>query len=104
MCIRDRAVVAQAAFLALGDQAVAVTGVSASLASGELEVAQRIARALGIRHETLLTDDLADPNLLKNAPLRCFHCKTAPYVKLAAEAARRRGAGPVEKPPLPIPP
>ncbi|HEX5105195.1 MAG TPA: TIGR00268 family protein, partial [Pirellulaceae bacterium] len=33
----DSAVVAQAAALAMGDKAIAVTGVSASLASGELE-------------------------------------------------------------------
>jgi pyridinium-3,5-biscarboxylic acid mononucleotide sulfurtransferase len=85
----DSAVVAHAAHAALGDGALAITGVSPSLASGELEVAQRIARAIGIRHETLLTDELADPNYLKNAPDRCFHCKTELYAKLAAEAARR---------------
>jgi uncharacterized protein len=85
----DSAVVAYAAQAALGDRALAITGVSASLASGELEVAERIARAIGIRHETLLTDELADPNYLRNAPDRCFHCKTELYVKLAAEAARR---------------
>lgn len=85
----DSAVVAYAAHAALGEGALAITGVSASLASGELEVAQRIARAIGIRHETLLTDELADPNYLKNAPDRCFHCKTELYAKLEAEAARR---------------
>ena len=37
----DSAVVAKAAQLALGDRAVAVTGVSASLAEGELERARR---------------------------------------------------------------
>ncbi len=40
----DSAVVAKAAALALGDRAVAVTGVSASLAEGELEEARRMAR------------------------------------------------------------
>ena len=85
----DSAVVAYAAQAALGDAALAITGVSASLASGELEVAERIARVIGIRHEALLTDELADPNYLKNAPDRCFHCKTELYTKLAVEAARR---------------
>jgi len=88
----DSAVVAHAAHTALGERALAITGVSASLASGELEVAERIAKAIGIRHETLLTDELADPNYLKNAPDRCFHCKTELYTKLIAEAARRGGA------------
>jgi uncharacterized protein len=85
----DSAVVAYAAHAALCDGALAITGVSASLASGELEVAERIARAIGIRHETVFTAELADPNYLRNAPDRCFHCKTELYAKLAAEAACR---------------
>ena len=40
----DSAVVAQAAQLALGDQAIAVTGISASLAQGELAAARELAR------------------------------------------------------------
>lgn len=75
----DSAVVAKAAQVALGARAVAVTGVSASLASGELEVARRIAGAIGIRHETINTDELSDPGYLANAPNRCWHCKTELY-------------------------
>ena len=40
----DSTVVAQAAFEALGDAAIAVTAVSESLAAGELEEAQELAR------------------------------------------------------------
>ncbi|NOY29088.1 MAG: ATP-dependent sacrificial sulfur transferase LarE [Planctomycetes bacterium] len=75
----DSAVVAKAAFLALGDRAIAVTGVSASLASGELETARRIAKSIGIRHETLPTDELSSPSYLENQPNRCWHCKTELY-------------------------
>ena len=75
----DSAVVAKAAHLALGERAIAVTGVSASLAAGELEAAQRVAAAIGIRHETIATDELADAEYLRNAPDRCFHCKTELY-------------------------
>jgi pyridinium-3,5-biscarboxylic acid mononucleotide sulfurtransferase len=75
----DSAVVAKAARVALGDRAIAVTGVSASLATGELEIALRIATAIGIRHEVIHTDELADANYLANAPSRCFHCKTELY-------------------------
>jgi uncharacterized protein len=85
----DSAVVAKAAHLALGDRAIAVTGVSASLAGGELEAAQRIARAIGIRHELLGTHELDDPNYLRNSPDRCFHCKTELYEQLRALAADR---------------
>ena len=46
----DSSVLAKAAQLALGDQAVAVTAVSPSLASGELEQARELAELIGIRH------------------------------------------------------
>ena len=85
----DSAVVAYAAHAALGDGALAITGSSASLASGELDGAIRIAQAIGIRHETLATDELADPQYLRNAPDRCFHCKTELYSKLEQEGTRR---------------
>ena len=78
----DSAVVAKAAQLALGDRAVAVTGVSASLAEGELETAQRIAQAIGIRHETVTTDELSQDGYLENRPNRCWHCKTELYERL----------------------
>lgn len=84
----DSAVVAKAAHVALGDRAVAVTGVSASLASGELETAQRIAADIGIRHEVLNTDELSDPGYLANAPNRCWHCKTELYSQMRVLAQR----------------
>jgi uncharacterized protein len=86
----DSAVVAKAAHVALGDRAVAVTGVSASLASGELETARRIAQAIGIRHEILNTDELDDPGYLANAPNRCWHCKTELYSQMRRLADRLR--------------
>ena len=84
----DSAVVAQAAYLALGDRALAVTGVSASLAAGELETAQRIAKAIGIRHTTIATDELSDPGYLQNEPRRCWHCKTELYTQMRQLADR----------------
>ena len=68
--------------------AVAVTGVSASLAEGELEEAAALAQLIGIRHERLDTDELANPAYAANAPDRCFHCKTELYTQLAALAER----------------
>ncbi len=78
----DSAVVAQAAFLALGERAVAVTGVSASLASGELEQARAIAQQIGIRHQIVSTDELTRAGYVQNSPDRCYHCKTELYTKL----------------------
>lgn len=84
----DSAVAAQAAFLALGDRAVAVTGVSPSLAAGELQAAVDLAAHIGIRHQVLSTEEFADPNYLRNAPDRCFHCKTELYTQLTGLAER----------------
>ncbi|MEK6248692.1 MAG: asparagine synthase-related protein, partial [Planctomycetales bacterium] len=56
----DSTVVAKAAQLALGDQAVALTAVSASLAAGELDEAKRLAELIGIRHEVIETVEMSD--------------------------------------------
>lgn len=75
----DSTVVAKAAQLALGDEAVAVTGVGPALAEGELEEAERLAALIGIRHEVVATDEINTPGYIANAPDRCFHCKTELY-------------------------
>jgi uncharacterized protein len=86
----DSAVVAKAAFLALGNRAVAVTGVSASLATGELDEAREVVAAIGMRHEAIETGELENPDYTRNAPDRCFHCKTELYGRLK-EIAERLG-------------
>lgn len=80
----DSAVVAQAARLALGDGAVAVTAVSPSLAQGELEIARRVAGAIGIRHEVIETGEFGVPGYQANAGDRCYFCKSELYTELGA--------------------
>lgn len=84
----DSAVVAKAAQLALGEQAVAVTGISDSLAAGELEQARTLAGLIGIRHETIRTSEFANSSYVQNAPDRCYHCKTELYTQLDGLAER----------------
>ena len=79
----DSTVVAQAAQLALGDMAIAVTAVSESLAEGEREEAEALARRIGIRHRVIHTEEFADPNYLRNNPDRCYFCKSELYGRLA---------------------
>jgi uncharacterized protein len=79
----DSTVVAQAAHLALGDAAVAVTAVSDSLAEGELEAAEALAGRIGIRHKVIRTEEFADPNYLRNNPDRCYFCKSELYGRLS---------------------
>ncbi len=84
----DSTVVAKAAHVALGDQAVAVTGVSDSLAEGELSEAREIAQRIGIRHEVMETEEFSNPAYLRNAPDRCYHCKSELYTQLDGLAPR----------------
>ncbi len=78
----DSAVVAKAAQVALGERAVAVTGVSASLAAGELDEARRLAQQIGIRHVVLDTQEFAKTSYTQNAPDRCYHCKSELYTQM----------------------
>lgn len=82
----DSAVVAKAALLALGENAVAVTGVSPSLAANERTLARETALEIGIRHRELDTNEFANEQYTRNAPDRCFHCKTQLYSQLQAVA------------------
>lgn len=75
----DSAVVANAAFIALGNRAVAVTAVSPSLAASELEIARREAIGIGIRHVELQTLEFKRPEYRRNAGDRCFFCKDTLY-------------------------
>ncbi len=78
----DSAVVARAAFEACGEKAVAVTAVSLSLASGELEEARKIAALIGIRHVVLETQEFKNESYLANPANRCYFCKTELYSRL----------------------
>jgi uncharacterized protein len=78
----DSTVLAKAARLSLGDRAIAVTGVSASLAGGELDECRELARHIGIRHEVIHTEELANPEYQKNRSDRCYHCKTELFARV----------------------
>jgi uncharacterized protein len=78
----DSTVLAKAARLALGDRAVAVTGLSAALAASELEEAKSLARQIGIRHELIETKEISLPQYQANNPDRCYHCKTELFTRI----------------------
>ena len=80
----DSSVVAALAFRALGDRALAVTAVSPSVASGELDGARGVAAHIGIAHEIVTTNELARPGYRANGRDRCYFCKTELYDVLAA--------------------
>jgi pyridinium-3,5-biscarboxylic acid mononucleotide sulfurtransferase len=86
----DSSLVAALAARALGDRALAVTAISPALASGELDGARSVARAVGVRHELISTAELERDDYRRNDRFRCYYCKSELYERLAA-LARRRG-------------
>jgi pyridinium-3,5-biscarboxylic acid mononucleotide sulfurtransferase len=85
----DSSLVAALAARALGDRALAVTAVSPAVATGEVEGAKSVSRAIGIAHLLITTAELSREGYVRNGPDRCYHCKTELYHRLAALAARR---------------
>ena len=86
----DSAYLAWAAHQVLGNRALAVTADSASLAEADKRDAGEFARASGFRHESIETREFDNPDYVKNAPDRCFHCKDELFARLD-EVARERG-------------
>ena len=69
---------------------LAVTAVSPTYPHEEHDLACAMARSLGVRHISILTNELADPTFSANPPDRCYHCKKELFRKLR-EIARREG-------------
>ena len=78
----DSTVVAKAAFLALGDNAIAVTADSPSVARAELAEAKSLAHLIGIRHVIVSTAEFADPSYVANDGTRCYFCKNELYTRI----------------------
>ncbi len=86
----DSSVVAKAAYEAWGKEALAVTGQSPSVAREELQLAQEVARQIGIRHVLIDTHEFENQNYIANDGSRCYHCKSELYARIVE---RRRDLG-----------
>ena len=80
----DSAVVAALAYRALGDRSLAVTAVSETLASRELDEAVSIAQEIGITHKTIAFSELDDKRFVENTSARCFFCQSMRFSQLQA--------------------
>lgn len=85
----DSTYVAYVANSELGENALCITGESASLAASQREETVRIARQFGFRWEVIQTDELEDANYAANGPTRCYFCKDELYKKLEQVASAR---------------
>ena len=82
----DSAVVAAVAFRTLDSRAVALTGVGQAVSQAELVDCRRIVEQIGIRHVLVDTNEINDPDYVRNDRNRCYFCKTTLYRTLAAWA------------------
>ncbi|MBW4549969.1 MAG: ATP-dependent sacrificial sulfur transferase LarE [Aphanocapsa sp. GSE-SYN-MK-11-07L] len=85
----DSTLVAKIAFDVLGDRALAITAVSASLLPEDLEDAQIQAAEIGIAHKLVATDEMSNPNYTSNPVNRCYFCKSELHDTLKPLALER---------------
>ncbi|MGI6161628.1 MAG: ATP-dependent sacrificial sulfur transferase LarE [Christensenellales bacterium] len=78
----DSTFLAKAAYDALGDNAVAITGLSASYSQRELKDARDFAKQIGIKHIELDSNELLKEEFLRNDTDRCYHCKKALFTEI----------------------
>jgi uncharacterized protein len=78
----DSTVVAQAAYLAVGDRAIAVTADSPSVPRAEIAEARHLAERIGIRHRVIATEEFGDADYVRNDGARCYYCKSELYSRI----------------------
>lgn len=85
----DSSVVAAMAARAMGPRALAVTGVSPSLAAGSLDDIAAFCRDLGLAHLAVPTCELDRQDYVANTRERCYYCKTELFSTLTRVASER---------------
>lgn len=80
----DSSYLAWAAHDTLGEDALAVTAVSASYPAAHRRVAEQVVREFGLLHRFVETHELASAAYRANAPDRCYHCKSELFAVLGA--------------------
>lgn len=86
----DSTLLLKVAHECLGQRAVALTAISASLPAHERAEAEDIVRQMGARYVPIDTHETEDLRYLANAPNRCYFCKSEVYDRLI-DFARREG-------------
>src|ERR1700730_11512960 len=86
----DSAYLAWAANRVLGANAVAITADSASFPESHKRDGEAFVRQFGISHEYIQTLEFDNPDYVRNAPDRCFHCKDELFTRLE-QVGRERG-------------
>lgn len=78
----DSALLLRAAAGALGPNLLAVTALSDTYPSGEIESAKAYAASLGVRHRIVHSEELTKEQFARNDRDRCYYCKRELFAKL----------------------
>jgi len=73
----------------LGENVLAVIARSETYPEREVRSAARMARALGVKHLLIKTEEIENPKFAENSPLRCYHCKQELFSRLREMASAR---------------
>ena len=84
----DSAFLATTANQVLGNNALAVTAESPSLAPTELREAMELAQNMGLKHKIIQTKEVERDDYKANTPSRCFFCKDELYTHLTGFASQ----------------
>jgi len=85
----DSAYLAWAATASRGASVLCVTADSPSYPDHHRQLARRVAREFGLRHEVIQTSELERPEYRANPTNRCYYCKHELYTALTRIAAER---------------
>ena len=85
----DSAYLAWEATSVLGPSALCITADSPSYPDHHRQLALRIAREFGLRHEIIHTSELDRPEYRANPTNRCYYCKQELYTTLSRIGAER---------------
>lgn len=92
----DSTLLARVAFEELGEKALALTAISPSLATSELEEARQLVKIIGIPHLEVPTHEIENPDYASNPVNRCYYCKSELFTMAVQEAEIRGYAWVVE--------
>ncbi len=85
----DSAYLASVARAELGDRALCITADSPSYPRRHRDMAVRLVRQLGLRHEFIQTHEMDRPEYRANPADRCYFCKQELYTQLSRIASER---------------
>ena len=71
-----------------GDNLLLITASSSTYPFYELEEAESLAEILGIRHKTIISEEIDIPGYSDNPPDRCYYCKSELFGKIKYIASK----------------